>query len=258
MISTKVAENISNSTDNELIELTTECIQSLGSDNDSDCDSSSSDSSGETERKKVKKTHTGSLLTRMPKSFDRTNPYNSMWIQQRQLSHQALHCAVCRDLMIGGAHRSHAMPQQQHDIFHAQVYEWSSLEMSGMPPPPPQATVQVSKYATHDETDYIYLNAPAYQIGYDSPGHSLNNINPNLIQLQFLNKVKTSDATDIHQTCSESPESSNAEIAAPLFSSTPCSPDNTSQDEVPDNCKLDSVSKVIFQYFAFCFQCGFV
>ena len=194
----------------------------------------------------------------MPKSFDRTNPYNSMWIQQRQPLHQALHCAVRRDLMIGGARHSCAMPQQQHDIFHAQVYGWPSLEMSGTPPPPPQATVQVSKYATHDETDYMYLNAPAYQMGYDSPGHSLNNINPNLIQLQFLNKVKTSDATDIHQTCSESPKSSNAEIVAPLFSSTPCSPDNTSQDEVPDNCQLGSVSKVIFQYFAFCFQCGFV
>ena len=50
-ISTKVAENISNCTNNELIELTTECIQSLGSDNDSDRDSSSSDLSGETERK---------------------------------------------------------------------------------------------------------------------------------------------------------------------------------------------------------------
>ena len=129
--------------------------------------------------------------------------------------------------MIGGAHHSHATPQQQHDIFHAQVYRRPSLEMSGMPPPPPQATVQVSKYATHDETDYMYLNAPAYQMGYDSPGCSLNNINPNLIQLQFLNKVKTSDATDVHQTCSELPESSNAEIVTPLFSSTPHSSDNT-------------------------------
>ena len=236
----------------------TECIQSLGSDNDSDHDSLSSDSSGETERKKVKKTCTGSLLTLTPKSFDRTNPYNSMWIQQRQPLHQALHCAVCRDLMIGGAHRSRAMPQQQHDIFHAQVYGWPSLKMSGTPPPLPQATVQVSKYVTPDETDYIYLNAPAYQMGYDSLGCSLNNINPNLIQPQFLNKVKTSDATDIHQTCSESPESSNAEIATPLFSSTPRSPDYTSQDEVPDNCKLGSVSKVIFQDFAFYFQCRFV
>ena len=52
-ISTKVAENISNCTDNGLIKLTTECIQSLGSDNDSDRDSSSSDLLGETERKKV-------------------------------------------------------------------------------------------------------------------------------------------------------------------------------------------------------------
>ena len=180
-----------------------------------------------------------------------------MWIQQRQPSHQALHCAVCRDLMIGGARHSRATPQQQHDIFHAQVYGRPSLEMSGMPPPRPQATVQVSKYATHDETDYMYLNAPAYQISYDSPGCSLNNINPNLIQPQFLNKVKTSYAKDSHQTCSDWPESSNAEIVAPLFSSTPCSPDNTSQDEVPDNCKLGSVSKVIFEYVAFCFQCGF-
>ena len=138
-ISTKVAENISNCTDNELIELITECIQSLGSDNYSDHDSSSSDSSGETERKKVKKTCTGSLLTPTPKSFDRTNPYNSMWIQQRQPLHQALYCAM-RDLMIGGARHSHAMLQQQHDIFHAQIYGWPSLEMSGMPPPPPQAT----------------------------------------------------------------------------------------------------------------------
>ena len=142
-ISTKVAENISNCTDNELIELMTECIQSLGSDSDSDRDSSSSDSSGETERRKVKKTHTGSLLTLTPKSFDRTNPYNSMWIQQRQPLHQAFHCAVHRDLMIGGAHHLCAMPQQQHDIFHAQVYGWPSLEMSGTPPPLPQATVQV-------------------------------------------------------------------------------------------------------------------
>ena len=110
---------------------------------------------------------------------------------------------------------------------------------------------------TPDETDYIYLNAPAYEMGYNSPGRSLNNINPNLIQLQFLNRIKTSDATDVHQGCAESPGSSNAEIATPLFSSTPCSPDKTSYDDGADNVKVGSVSKVIFQDFAFCFHCGF-
>ena len=146
-----------------------------------------------TERKKFKKAQTGSLLTPMPKSFDRTNPYNSAWIQHGQPS-QSFHCAVHRDPMIGGACCSHAMPQQQHEIFHAQFYGHPSLEMSATPPP--QATVQVSKYVTPDETDCMYLNMQAYPIGYDSPGHSLNNVNPNNnnnnnnIYLFFLSTVQ--------------------------------------------------------------------
>ena len=49
-ISTKLSHNIASCSDSELIELTTECLQSLGSENDAD--SSSSDSSGETNKEK--------------------------------------------------------------------------------------------------------------------------------------------------------------------------------------------------------------
>ena len=66
-------------TDEELVKLTTECLTSLGSDNEPSGDSSS-DSSGEIvwPKAKVKK----GFLTATPKSFDKTNPYNQAWAFQ--------------------------------------------------------------------------------------------------------------------------------------------------------------------------------
>ena len=53
-INTKMAKDPLTCTDTELVELTTECLQALGSDYEPSGDSSSSDSSSEYIHKKVK------------------------------------------------------------------------------------------------------------------------------------------------------------------------------------------------------------
>ena len=70
----KKAHDAKSCSDVELVELTTECLTSLGSDCEPSGESLSSDSSGEIVqvRTKVKK----GFLTPTPKSFDKTNPYN--------------------------------------------------------------------------------------------------------------------------------------------------------------------------------------
>ena len=77
-ISTNLAKNVDAVTDAELLDLTTECLQSLGSDFDTETESSSSDSFNEHRpiSKKVKK-RKGTFLTRSPPAFDKTNPYNT-------------------------------------------------------------------------------------------------------------------------------------------------------------------------------------
>ena len=224
-LSSKLAGDITLCTDAELIDLMTECIQSLGSD-DSECESSSSDSSNEPMRKKVK-TKKGGLLTPMMKSFDRTNPYNQAWSQHGR--HVHTYCLGRTDVMIGGA--QHSIPcltlQQQHDIFQSQVYgtipQLPSLETY------PQSG-QCNQYSSVQASGQMYLNWPNFNIWYDSLGCSLNNVNPNLVQPQFIHKVKAAGETgllDTYQCGVDSPGSSSVEMLTPLFSSTPCSPDNT-------------------------------
>ena len=223
-LSSKLAEDITLCTDAELIDLTTECIQSLGLDH-SECDSSSSDSSNEPMWKKIKTKKVG-LLTPMPKSFDRTNPYNQAWSQPGK--HVHTYCLGRTDVMIGGAQCS--IPcltlQQQHDIFQAQVY--GTIPQSPSLETYPQSG-QCNQYSAVQASGQMYLNRPNYNIGYDSPGHSLNNVNPNLVQPQFINKVKAAEMgfLDTYQRGVDSPGSSSVEMLTPLFSSTPRSPDNT-------------------------------
>ena len=65
-ISKNLARNIKAVTDAELLELTTECLQSLGSDCDTETESSSSDSSNEHRPSKKVKNRKGSFLTHSP------------------------------------------------------------------------------------------------------------------------------------------------------------------------------------------------
>ena len=156
-LSSKLAEDITLCTDAILIYLTTECIQSLGSD-DSERESSSSDSSNEPVQKKVK-TKKGGLLTPTLKSFDRTNPYNQAWSQHG--SHVHTYCLGRTDVTIGGAQHSipRLTPQQQHDIFQSQVYgtipQLPSLEtylQSG----------QCNQYSSVQASHQMYLNQPLF------------------------------------------------------------------------------------------------
>ena len=198
-LSSKLAEDITLCTDAELIDVMTECIQSLGSD-DSERESSSSDSLNEPVWKKVK-TKKGGLLTPTPKSFDRTNPYNQAWSQHGR--HVHTYCLGRTDVMIGGAQRSipRLTPQQQHDIFQSQVYGTipQSLSLETYP-----QSGQCNQYSSVQASGQMYLNRPNFNIGYDSPGRSLNNVNPNLVQPQLINKVKAAGETgllDTYQQC---------------------------------------------------------
>ena len=103
-ISSKMAVDPKSCTDEELIDLMTECLTSLGSD-DECTGGSSSDSSGEVERSKVEVKK--DLLTPTPKKFDKTNPYN----QARAFKHQphqnmcSSPCSCCshHETLLGGA-----------------------------------------------------------------------------------------------------------------------------------------------------------
>ena len=119
-ISTKMAKDPSTCTDAELVELTTECLQALGSDYEPSGDSSSSDSSSEHIHKKVKVKK--GFLTPTPKSFDRTNPYNQAW-------HTEQYNPCAQQFGYQRHQRQRLTPQQQHEIFQTQVCGQPSLEM---------------------------------------------------------------------------------------------------------------------------------
>ena len=128
-ISTKMAKDPSTCTDTELVELTMDCLQALGSDYEPSGNSSSSDSSSEHIHKKVKVKK--GFLTPMPKSFDRTNPYNQAWCTE-QYNPCAQQFGYQRDVLIGGQQHQQwqrLTPQQQHEIFQTQVCGQPSLEM---------------------------------------------------------------------------------------------------------------------------------
>ena len=96
-------------TDEELIDLMTECLTSLGSD-DEHTGGSSSDSSGEVERFKIKVEVKNDLLTPTPRKFDKTNPYNQAWAFKHQ-QHQNIcssPCSCCsrRETFLCGAKHS--------------------------------------------------------------------------------------------------------------------------------------------------------
>ena len=69
----------------------------------------------------------------------------------------------------------------------------------------------------------MFINSPHCRLGYDSPGHSLNNVDPNLVQLQF-SRVNFPVAPNDNNG-SESGSVSTVGLSMPLFSSTPRSPD---------------------------------
>ena len=112
-ISTNLAKNVDAVTDVELLDLTTECLQSLGSDFDTETESSSSDSSNEHRpiSKKVKK-RKGTFLTRSPPAFDKTNPYNTNWH----------HSYSCSERSGNFFPRTWITPQEQQDIFNQGGY----------------------------------------------------------------------------------------------------------------------------------------
>ena len=87
-ISTRLADNTDSVTDDELIALTTECLQSLDSDIENSSDSSSSDSGSSSEKppkkkSKVDNTDNEQLLTPSRSNFDPLNPYNQAWYRQQ-------------------------------------------------------------------------------------------------------------------------------------------------------------------------------
>ena len=119
-ISSKMAVDPKSCTDEELIDLTTECLTSLGSD-DKHTGGSSSDSSGKVQCSNIKVEVKKDLLTPTPRKFDKTNPYNQAWAFKRQ-QHQNIcssPCSCCsrHETFLCGAKHSRLMPQEQHDIF---------------------------------------------------------------------------------------------------------------------------------------------
>ena len=108
-ISSKMAVDPKSCMDEELIDLMTECLTSLGSD-DERTGGSSSDLSGGVEHSNVKVEVKKDLLTPTPKKFDKTNPYNQAWAFKHQ-QHQNMcssPCSCCsrRETFLGGAKRS--------------------------------------------------------------------------------------------------------------------------------------------------------
>ena len=224
-ISTKMAKDPSTCTDTELVELTTECLQALGSDYEPSGDSSSSDSSSEHICKKVKVKK--GFLTPMPKSFDRTNPYNQAW-HTEQYNPCAQQFGYQRDILIGGQQCQQPQrltPQQQHEIFQTQVCGQPSLEMCQehhqLPPFPVFAS------------NLQYLNQPRFGLRFGSPAGSPGRaVNPNIIQPQ---KAVQAAVKPLQQL----PSPKVLDEIKPLFTSTPEASETTSLS-VPPHAPLDT------------------
>ena len=119
-ISSKMAVDPKSCMDEELIDLMTECLTSLGSD-DERTGGSSSDSSGEVECSNIKVEVKKDLVTPTPRKFDKTNQYNQAWAFKHQ-QHQNIcssPCSCCshHETFLYGAKHSRLTPQEQHDIF---------------------------------------------------------------------------------------------------------------------------------------------
>ena len=108
-ISSKMAVDPKSCTDEELIDLMTECLTSLGSD-DEHTGGSSSDSSSEVEHSSVKVEVNKDLLTPTPKKFDKTNPYNQAWAfkcqQHQNICSSPCSCCSCHETFLCEAKRS--------------------------------------------------------------------------------------------------------------------------------------------------------
>ena len=175
--STKMAKDPSMCTDAELLELTTECLQALGSDYEPSGDLSSTDSSSELILKKVKVKK--GFLTPTPKSVDRTKPYNQAWCTE-QYNPCAQQFGYQRDVLIGGQQHHQwqwLTLQQQHNIFQTQVCGQPSLEMC-------HEHHQLLLFPVFVSNSQ-YLNQPRFGVRFGSPvgspGHA---VNPNIIQPQ--------------------------------------------------------------------------
>ena len=209
-------------TDTELVELTTECLQALGSDYEPSGDSSSSDSSSEHIHKKVKMKK--GFLTPTPKSFDRTNPYNQAW-RTEQYNPCAQQFGYQRDVLIGGQQQHQLTPQQQHEIFQTQVCGQPSLEMCHehhqLPPFPVFAS------------NLQYLNQPRFGLRFGSPaGSPRRAVNPNIIQPQ---KAVQAAVKPLQQL----PSTEVSDEIKPLFTSTPEASETTSSS-VPPHAPSDT------------------
>ena len=227
-ISSKLATNIASCTDAELIELTTECIQSLGSDNETGGESSSSDSSSEPVRKKtrVKK----SLLTPTPKRFDRTNPYNSAWFDNSATHSYSCQTRRPRDVYMASTMRfPHPItPQEQHEIFHAQVYgntSQPSLEMS-------------TNYGFHNMNQCGFINTPRNKLIYDVQHRKMETTG----DIYMHPQVPQVTTGDVENNSSESGGASMLNLSVPLLSSTP----RSTQDDLshPDEDNAEKVTEV--------------
>ena len=214
-ISTKMAKDPSMCTDTELVELTTECLQALGSDYEPSGDSSSSDSSSEHIRKKVKVKK--GFLTPTPKSFDRTNPYNQAW-HTEQYNPCAQQFGYQRDVLIGGQQQQWLTLQQQHEIFQTQVCGQPSLEMCHKH----HQLLPFPVFASNPQ----YLNQPRFGLRFGSPAGSPGRaVNPNIIQpqkavqaavkpLQQLPSTKVSDEIkSLFTSTSEASETTSSSVS---------------------------------------------
>ena len=214
-----MAKDPSTCTDAELVELTTECLQALGSDYEPSGNSSSSDSSSEHIRKKVKVKK--GFLTSTPKSFDRTNPYNQTW-HTDQYNPCVQQFGYQRDVLIGGQQclqQQWLTLQQQHEIFQTQVCRQPSLEMCHEHHQLPLFPVFVSNPQ--------YLNQPRFGVRFGSPaGSPGRTVNPNSIQPQRAIQAAVKPLQQL-------PSRKISEEIKPLFKSTPETSEITSLSVPP-------------------------
>ena len=139
-ISSRLAKNVDTVTNAELTELTTECFQSLNSEDDSSYDSSESASSGDGPKRKKTKTL---YLTPSAPAFDKLNPYNVAWGHNRGGVQRFSASSPHTDVFMG-YNRGRVTAQEQHDIFHQKAQYSPRLplrvqqyyrEPSSYPPP---------------------------------------------------------------------------------------------------------------------------
>ena len=258
-ISTKMANNPESCSNVELLELTTQCLQSSGSDYKPSGESSSSNSFGEPlpKKKKIKK----AFLTPSPQSFDKTNPYNQAW-SQSQFDPCSQGIPFQHNVLIGGVqrHSTRLTLQQQHEIFQSQVYgNQPSLEVCPLQALPP-FPVFTSGHRFLNQPHYVYNSAGC------SPGSAVNpnifqpqrmGVNPNIVQSQRM----AVNPNIVQAQCMGCPpvqlvqhniqmqigQDADAESVEPLFTSTPVESDVSMHGIIPDQNE-EQLNTVLFTH----------